>query len=653
MTSADVDRTILAPDRIASGRRWATLAWALLVFLLVSNIPLFLCMPLNDDAALYDVQASNLVRGGVLYRDIFEPNLPGMIWLQVLIRLVLGPSSVALRAADLAFLAAAIWLLGRWVKHGGGSSAALAGASFACVLYYLSTSEWCHCQRDVWLLLPGLVGLTLRCRQIDRLRTAARQGTQTRSASEREQSPAAPLESAPAHGASEGASGHARLRVGLVSTPTANGMPLAGLWALCEGLCWGAGVWIKPMIVVPAACCWILSALFVGSWRQSLVDLIGLLLGGLVIGGLGVAWLIWSGAWPYFLATWVDWNPRYVAAGRENWTLVRYAAMHFRFFPWQLIHLAAVPVAAATVIHALRTGWTSRKAEKPKSREVEKSRGGAAEVSDFSASRPFNFSTSPLLAAFYVAWLIQSYALQHLFDYVHTAEVLLAIAVLAGVPCRWRSWSLIIAGFLAVALVISPAVRFERLARWSQCLLQGPSPELYDRLRLLSMTDWRDLDRVGQYVSGLGLRDRELTCFHNGLVHLYSLTGNRPSTRYVFLESLSVYFPDRHRVLLHALSASPQRYVVSDIRALGVRGETFCPEGSQAARVRFPPPLRDAFPWSQPVVFRAGRYLVHRVEGPLGTLERRAGWPASREPSEPRHPPVSAGTKQTMETSSP
>ena len=622
MTSVDVDRTVLTPDRIASGRHWATLAWALLVFLLVSNIPLFLCMPLNDDAALYDVQASNLVRGGVLYRDIFEPNLPGMIWLQALIRFVLGPSSVALRAADLAFLAAAIWLLGRWVKHGGGSSAALAGAAFACVLYYLSTSEWCHCQRDVWLLLPGLVGLTLRRRQIERLRAAAR---------------------------------HSRLQVRLAFTPTANGMTLAGLWALSEGLCWGAGVWIKPMIVLPAACCWILSALFVGSWRQSLVDLIGLLLGGLVIGGLGVAWLIWSGAWPYFLATLVEWNPRYVAAGRENWTLVRYAAMHFRFFPWQLIHLAAVPVAATSVIHALRTGWKSRKVEKWKSQNVEESRGGTAEVCDFSTFRPFNFSTSPLLAAFYVAWLIQSYALQHLFDYVHTAEVLLAIAVLAGVPCRRQSWRLIIAGFLAVALVISPAVRFERLARWSQCVLQGPSPELYDRLRLLSMTDWRDLDRVRHYVSGLGLRDRELTCFHNGLVHLYSLTGNRPSTRYVFLESLSVYFPDRHRVLLHALSASPQRYVVSDIRALGakVRGETFCREGSQAAPVRFPPPLRDAFPWSQPVVFRAGRYLVHRVEGPLGTLERQAGWPASREPSERRHPPVNAGTKRTTETSSP
>jgi hypothetical protein len=29
---------------------------------------------------------------------------------------------------------------------------------------------------------------------------------------------------------------------------------------------------------------------------------------------------------------------------------------------------------------------------------------------------------------------------------------------------------------------------------------------------------------------------------------------------------------------------------------------------------------RDVFPWSEPVVFRAGRYVVHRVEGPVRRL---------------------------------
>lgn len=643
---------MVAPDRIASGCRWATPAWTMLVLLLVANLPLFLCMPLNDDAAMYDLQAQNLLRGGVLYRDILEPNLPGIVWLQAAIRFVLGPSSLALRAADLALLAAAIGLLGRWVKSGGGSPAALAAASFACVLYYFSTSEWCHCQRDVWLLVPGLVGLTLRRRQLERLRTP-------------------PSELTPARSTSEGAFGRPRLRVGLVSTPTASGLPQVALWAFYEGLCWGAGVWIKPMIVVPAACCWMLSALLVRSWRRVLLDLSGLVLGGLVIGGLGIGWLMRSGAWSYFVTTMAEWNPRYVAAGREHWTLARYAAMQYRFFPWQLIHLAAVPVAAATVIQALRTAWKSRKVEKSKSPEVEESKSGKVEkwksgkvpesesgtagVSDFSTFQLFNFSTSCLLAALYLGWLLQSYALQHLFDYVHTAEVLLAIAVLAGVACRRRGWRLMVAGFLAVALMISPAVRCERLTLWPQCVLHGPSPERYDRLRLLSMTDWQDLDRVRQYVNGLGLGDRELTCFHNGLVHLYFLTGNRPSTRYVFLESLSVYFPDRHDVFLQALSASPQRFVVSDLRGLGVtvRGEDCCPEGALAMPVRLPQPLRNAFPWSQPVVFRAGRYLVHRIEGPLGTLERQAGWPANSQSIQRRHPPVSGETKRTTETSTP
>jgi len=156
-------------------------------------------------------------------------------------------------------------------------------------------------------------------------------------------------------------------------------------------------------------------------------------------------------------------------------------------------------------------------------------------------------------------------------------------------------------------------------------------------------------------VSGLGSRNGELTCFHNGLVHLYCQLGFRPSTRYVFLESLSVYYPDRHDVFLQALSVSPQRYVVSDLRALGVTMDDvdFCPEGALATPARFPWPLRRAFPWSQPVVFRAGQYLVHRVEGPLGTLERQAGWPTGNEPSEGEQPRANDGTKQGRETSTP
>ena len=66
------------------------------------------------------------------------------------------------------------------------------------------------------------------------------------------------------------------------------------------------------------------------------------------------------------------------------------------------------------------------------------------------------------------------------------------------------------------------------------------------------------------------------------------------------------------------VAASRQRYVVTDWtktfptadeKFLPTEGECAEPDGRLAA-------LRPQFPWSEPVVFRAGRYLVHRVRAP-------------------------------------
>ncbi len=69
-------------------------------------VPLFLRMPLTNDAQMYDLQVRLLHQGGVLYRDILEPNLPGVVWIQSLVRNAVGWSSEALRAFDLLVLAA-------------------------------------------------------------------------------------------------------------------------------------------------------------------------------------------------------------------------------------------------------------------------------------------------------------------------------------------------------------------------------------------------------------------------------------------------------------------------------------------------------------------------------------------------------------------
>ena len=50
-----------------------------LVALLAIAAPQFLRTPLTNDTALYDLQSRMLKDGAVLYRDVLEPNLPGVV----------------------------------------------------------------------------------------------------------------------------------------------------------------------------------------------------------------------------------------------------------------------------------------------------------------------------------------------------------------------------------------------------------------------------------------------------------------------------------------------------------------------------------------------------------------------------------------------
>ena len=76
-------------------------AWLFLAAILAIGVPLFICMPLWVDTTMHDLSARNLLRGGMHYRDIFETNLPGMVWISALIRPLIGWSSEAIRAVDL------------------------------------------------------------------------------------------------------------------------------------------------------------------------------------------------------------------------------------------------------------------------------------------------------------------------------------------------------------------------------------------------------------------------------------------------------------------------------------------------------------------------------------------------------------------------
>ena len=526
--------------------------WFLLALLLISNTPLFLCMPIIDDAALWDLQARNILDGGVQYRDILETNPPGNLAIHVTVRSLFGWSSVALRAFDLALFAVSVLLLINWLRKWGLSSTVCIWTATVCLLYYYSISEWSHCQRDMWMLVPALVALYLRCRQIERFR--------------------------------DGRSGVCR----------------EVLWAAVEGVCWGVGIWIKPMIVVPALICWLAGVPQVHRSRDIALDLAGLLSGGLLIGAIGVAWLQTSGAAPYFVDTFLTWNPQYISAGRKYWTAERFAGTFIRFFPWLLLHIAAVAVALWSI------------ARSAVSSQVDKD----GDVARIDRSRA-------LFAAFYLAWLAQSFLLQLLYDYVHAPGVLLAIAMLAGSPpVKRMAWRRIaIAGFLTIAFFASPVIHSDRLSCWWECVTQGSTPAVRDQLKLLPTPKWQDMQRVAEYLREQGVRDGEVTCYNNCLVHLYLDLGLRPPTRFVFLEQLFFLFPDQVPTFLDAFSESPRRYVVTDLVASGLSPEDKFEVGSAgplSLPPDFPRDLKKDFPWSYPIVFRSGSILVHDTSSSTG-----------------------------------
>src|SRR5262245_53244621 len=108
------------PDKLApAGGR---LGWLALAILLATAVPLYLRLPLFSDLIQYDLSARVVLRGGVHYRDVFDTNLPGMVWVHMAVRSLFGWSPEAFRMADLAVVSAIVWLLVGWLRLLGRSA---------------------------------------------------------------------------------------------------------------------------------------------------------------------------------------------------------------------------------------------------------------------------------------------------------------------------------------------------------------------------------------------------------------------------------------------------------------------------------------------------------------------------------------------------
>jgi len=543
----------------SSGVTWV--AAVIFMLILILNVPLFIRMPVATDVVLYDLQAQMVLNGGTLYKDMFETNLPGIVWLHMLVRSIVGMSSDAIRSVDLVNFSGSALLLMMWNRRNHLSMTGMLWLGIALFSFYFSISEWCHFQRDTLILLPALAAVWLRRQQIDRL-----------------------IESLEAP----------------VSRTSIFG------WALLEGLLWATAFWIKPFVAVPALCVWFGSLLIVRQSRKLMLDFSGLLLGGLFLGGVGICWMWQTGAWPWFYETFTEWNPEYVAARKAGWQPLRFAQFLFRFYPWFLLHLIAVPLAFV----AIKAYWSlSTKTDRDTPLE--------------SGQRD-----SVLLALFYLGWLVQSFAFQHLFDYVHPPSHLLAITVIGGyLGSRFKNRSLTwgwkggMALFLMMVVFSFPAFKPQRAMLWKTCLLNSSDARLKSQLALLVQVDWEDLDAVKQYLQSQNLKDGQLHCYNSTLVYLYPELSVKPATRFVFFDSVLIFCPNHRKELYTAINESSQEFIVTDLIDSGFGRDAALAKSSNPSQIMppdYPVSLKGAYPWSNPVVFRSGRYLVHQVARPLG-----------------------------------
>jgi hypothetical protein len=516
-------------------------AWGFALLLLAVNLPGYLCMGIDCDPAQFDMLARSVARGSVPYRDVCEVNFPGMLWLHLAVRGALGWSPEVLRAVDITVLTGAVLLLAIWLP--GLSRPARGLVAALLFAFYLSTSEWCHCQRDPWALAIVLLALCLRYAQARRI--------------------------------GEGTAGGAKV------------------WAygFLEGLVWGAAFWVKPYVIVPAAAAWLWSAREVlarggrPARGRVLADALAVLAGGAAAGGVGVGWLVASGAWPYFAQMMFDWSRDYLAPdrfyrGTPRWEICIFFAL--RNQPWCLAYLTAIPYAISLLAQ-------------PRGTEA-------------------SFARS-LLSALFLGWLLQAVMLQHCLDYVHTPALLLALTLTADLACtgsRTMRWA---AGGLLVVMAVFGhlgAVR-QRVELLPRCVAEGSTPELSDRLGRLHRMSYTDLEQVAVFLEGEGVRDRELTCFDLSSQPLPLRLGITPSTRYTFLQSSLICFHSHRGEIKAAIAASPVRFIVCDFTTLDDLPPDSSPDGTGV------PPLPERwekpYPWKDYIIFRSGRYLVLRLDG--------------------------------------
>lgn len=526
------------------------LGWMALLLLLLVGLPFHVCMPLWVDAHFFDLAAKVLLRGGILYQEVFYTGPPAMMFTQAAIRSVVGWSSEALRAVDFLMVLSSILLLTCVVLPPSPWSGGRVWATVLLLFFYLGTNEQSHCEPDVWMLLPALIAFLLRVRQAREL-----------------------------------------------MQPNVKPTSLAA-WACVEGLLWGVAILFKPFVLMVTVGCWALTLLwtraaFQGTTGRLAADLLGLLSGGLFVGALTLAWMVHSGNWPYFAeffhGGWAGeyynqspgWQTRIINSLQAPW-------------PWGMLHLVAIPLALRSIFLSF---WRIPTA------------GPNSLTQDF---------TLPLLSASYLLWFYQANFIQYQAAYHQVPPVMLGLVLFLGTARRSTFrffWASTLVSFCVWAAVEHPLTHLPRLSLWTTCWKEGATPRLWDELGLLSYSSVSpnhvELEMVAEFLRDQGVRDRELTCFSVSTLSLCKKLDIKPSTRFLLLHTILIAFSRHREVIVREVDSSPQRYFVWDVRSRGI------PPAQEREEVMLPAAIGDVYPFfREPVVFRSGRFVVHRIRPP-------------------------------------
>ena len=591
-------RTDNLPDNPWSRRlpwRWAWLPWVLAVPALIAGLPLFVRMPPWCDLTLYDVAARNLLAGGTHYRDVFDTNLPGFVWILAGIRAVFGWSTEAVRLVDLAIVGGIVLLLNRLATLGGANRAAVGWVVVGAALLYPFIPEFNHMQRDVWMALPAIAAVVVRSARL------------------------------------------ARGTAGSYFRP-----------AVVEGVLWGLAVWIKPHVVVPAVAVWLATAPRVGrlgGWRALVADLAGNVLGGGLVGGLGVAYLWASGTWPHLVEVFTFWNTSY--AGRMWTELPDRWDWQFDYFPpWSNLQPFGYVVAGLSLVDGWsvtddRPGWVGRVLP-----------GWAWDAGATAGVRVARVG----FAALYIGWVAQAVLFQRQFHYVHVPETLMFLPLLA--TQRWAAGLVIVLGLVIAGLIVErdglagspdnvswpianggplwavqhPILDADRMAHWPACWRTDlPRIEYRERRDAVALVrnfhpanSWAELGEVADWLTARNATCENVICWHDAPHALYLELPGTPRFRFMHVEQMiNLRGEQQDRVYAELREALPgTRWVVSDLLREASPDRQNVTDWHETGPDMLPPDLdpdvRAAFPFGYPAVFRSGgghgRYVIHRLD---------------------------------------